>query len=74
MINVQKILQEYSDRRELTASEKTFIIKEYNRSQELGLINFIGNFIVEEMDNTNYNIPHELIFAFVSDLESKRIA
>lgn len=74
MINLKQVLKDYSDRRELTAKEKAFIITEYNRSQELGLVNFVGNFIVEEMDRTSYSIPHELIFAFVSDLESKKIA
>lgn len=74
MTILKQTLHDYSGRRDLTAKEKNIVINAYKDCTALGLVNYVENIVANKVNEIDSNIPKELIYAFVTELESKKIA
>ncbi|NLY81831.1 MAG: hypothetical protein GX078_03490 [Clostridiales bacterium] len=74
MTTLKQTLHDYSGRRELSSKERNIVIEVYKDCTSLGLVNFVENIVADKVNKIDSNIPRELVFAFVSRLDSDKTA
>lgn len=70
-INVKDTIEDYSDRKELTAKEKEVVLGVYEELKALNIDNFVSEVIIEKVQEKDDSIPELLIVAYAEELAAK---